>query len=277
MSVKFFGQFLIEQGEVDAVDVRAALKLLDETNRTIGQIAVAERLLSQAEADRVNLAQRSADKTFGDLAVELGLFGGQDLVTCLRLQRASRLLIGEALVKLGHLSEYRLGPMLEAFKTDQAPYDVSVAEQLPDSLVNNRTAPYVLDLLPKFAMRIAKITLKVGPPQILAECPVLPYRIALPVHGHRGLEITLVGDETFCRRIAAACSGLAASALDEEMLVDGVGEFLNVLCGNAMGALERDGVTTELGVPDYDAELTDGWLFDLATSHGRAALVLSQF
>jgi hypothetical protein len=44
-----------------------------------------------------------------------------------------------------------------------------------------------------------------------------------------------------------------------------------------MGALERDGVTTELGVPDYDAELTDGWLFDLATSHGRAALVLSQF
>ena len=277
MSVKFFGQYLIERGEVDAGHVREALDLLARTNKNLGEIAVAEGCLSEEDAARINRAQRERDRHWGDLAVELGLLAHADLVRCLRLQRESRLLIGEALVQLGHLPADRLGPLLDAYKVDQAPYEVGVRQQLPDPLANNRIAPYVLDLLPKFARRIADITLKVGRAQVLAESPPFPHRISLPIHGHRGLEITLVGDRAFCRKVAAATAGLAECSLDVELITDGVGEFLNVLCGNAMSALDRDGVETRLGVPDYDAELTDGWIFDLATSHGRAALVLSQF
>lgn len=277
MGVKFFGQFLIEHGEVDAGHVREALDLLDRTNRSLGEIAVDEGLLTPDAAARVNRAQRTSDKPFGDLAIEMGLLDHSGLVSCLRLQRESRLMIGEALVRLGHLHEDRLGGLLDAYKSDQAEYAVGVQQQLPDPLANNRIAPYVLDLMPKFARRIADITVKVGAPQVLAESPPFPFRISLPVHGHRGLEITLVGDRSFCERIASATSGLDVGRLDEELVADGVGEFLNVICGNAMSALDRDGVETRLGVPDYDAELTDGWIFDLATSRGRAALVLAQF
>lgn len=277
MSVKFFGQFLIEQGEVDAGDVRHALELLERSNRSLGEIAVSRGFLSDEDAARVNRAQRDKDRQWGDLAVEMKLVAHGELVDCLREQRESRLMIGEALVQLGHLERERLGPLLDAFKSDQAAYAVGVLQQLPDPLANNRIAPYVLDLLPKFARRLGDITIKVGAPQVLAESPPFPHRISLPVYGHRSLEITLVGDSDFCRRVAAATAGLAESALDAELVTDGVGEFLNVICGNAMSALDRDGVETRLGVPDYDAELTDGWIFDLATSHGRAALVLSQF
>jgi hypothetical protein len=277
MSVKFFGQFLIEQGEVDAGHVREALDLLEQTNRTLGDIAVESGRMNQADVDSVNLAQRASDLPFGDLAVQMGLLDRQDLVECLRVQRESRLMMGEALVHLGHLADYRLADMLEAFKSDQAAYQVGVMDQLPDPLVNNRIAPYVLDLLPKFARRVAGLKVKVGEPVVLDECPPFRYRIALPVHGHRGLEVTLVGDRAFCLRVASATACQPEASLDDELILDAVGEFLNVLCGNAMSALERDGVETRLGVPDYDAELTDGWIFDLATSHGRAALVLSQF
>ena len=277
MSVKFFGQFLIEQGEVDVGHVREALDLLSERNKTIGEIAVEKGLLTRPDADRVNMAQRGEDKSFGDLAVELGVLDNQDLVTCLRLQRESKLMIGEALIELGHLAPDRLGLLLDAFKVDQADYGIGVIQQLPDPLANNRIAPYVIDLLPKLAMRMAGILIKVDLPQVLVECPPFPHRISLPIHGQRGLEVTLVGDGAFCTRVAAAASGLPESAIDPELLVDGVGEFLNVVCGNAMSALERDGVMTRLGVPDYDAELADGWLFDLATGRGRAALVLAQF
>ncbi|MBW2384437.1 MAG: chemotaxis protein CheX [Deltaproteobacteria bacterium] len=277
MSVKFFGQFLIEQGEVDAGHVRQALDLLERTNKHVGEIAVETERMTEAEADRVNQAQRGSDLAFGDLAVKLGVLERQDLVDCLRIQREGRLMMGEALVRLGHLADDRLGEMLDAFKCDQAQYEVGVMAHLPDPLANNRIAPYVLDLLPKFARRIADMTLKVGDPLVLTQSPPFRYRISLPVQGHRGLEITLVGDRAFCARVAAAMAGQPESALDEELLVDGVGEFLNVLCGNAMSALERDGVETTLGVPDHDAELADGWIFDLATSHGRAALVLAQF
>jgi hypothetical protein len=277
MSVKFFGQFLIEQGEVDAGHVREALDLLERTNKSIGDIAVDCGLMDQGAADRVNVAQRGSELAFGDLAVQMGVLERQSLVDCLRVQREGRLMMGEALVRLGHLADDRLAEMLDLFKLDQAPYAVGVMAQLPDPLVNNRIAPYVLDLLPKFSRRIASLNVKVGDPLVLTQSPGFRYRISLPVHGHRGLEVTLVGDRAFCARVAAGTAGQPESALDEELLVDGVGEFLNVLCGNAMSALERDGVETTLGVPDHDAELTDGWIFDLATSHGRAALVLAQF
>jgi len=277
VSVKFFGQFLIEHGEVDAGHVREALDLLDRTNLNLGEIAVRQGLLGEAEAARVNQAQRGGDRPFGDLAIEMGLLTHGDLVTCLQMQRESRLMIGEALVELGHLGAERLGPMLDAFKVDQAPYAVGVLQQLPDQLANNRIAPYVLDLLPKFSRRIGGVEIKVGFAQVLVESPPFRYRVSLPVHGFRSLEITLVGDRDFCWRVASETSGLAESDLDEEMVTDAIGEFLNVICGNAMSALDRDGVETTLGVPDYCAELTDGWLFDLATSRGRAALVLSQF
>lgn len=61
------------------------------------------------------------------------------------------------------------------------------------------------------------------------------------------------------------------------MVADGVGEFLNVLGGNAAGAVAKEGHPVELGSPDYEAELCDGWMIELAVGIGRAALVLSTF
>ncbi len=277
MSVKFFGQYLIEEGEVDAGHVREALDLVGQTNKSLGQIAVDESLMTDGDVTRVNQAQRGNDTPFGDLAVEMGLLTSEQLVDCLCMQRERRLMIGEALVHLGHLGTERLGPMLDAFKTDQSQYELGALGQLPDPLVNNRVAPYVIDLLPKFCMRIAQIRVKVGDAQVLAVAPDWPHRVSLPIHAHRGLDVTLMGDRDFVARLASGTSGIAEEKLDRDLMLDGVGEFLNVLAGNAISALERTGVQAELGTPDHDAELADGWLFDLATSSGRAALLLMQF
>lgn len=277
MSVKFFGQFLIERGEVDAGHVREALDLLGKTNMTLGEVAIEAGMMTPDQVQRVNQGQRGNDRPFGDLAVEFGYLASAQLVDCLRMQRERRLKVGEALVHLGHVPAERLGRLLDQFKADQAEYEIGPLAQLPDQLVNNRVAPYVLDLLPKFCLRIARIHVKVGDAQVLEEAPHWPFRVSLPIHAHRGLDVTLVGDRAFCARLASGTSGIAEAKLDHDLLVDGVGEFLNVLAGNAISALERSGVQAELGVPDHDAELADGWLFDLATSVGRSALVLMQF
>ena len=65
MGVKFFGQYLIERGEVDADQVRAALDLMDAENRTLGELAVEGKLISKADADKVNAEQRHRDMPFG--------------------------------------------------------------------------------------------------------------------------------------------------------------------------------------------------------------------
>jgi CheY-specific phosphatase CheX len=89
--------------------------------------------------------------------------------------------------------------------------------------------------------------------------------------------VALVCDSEFAEALAMQASGLSPCDLDPEMVADGVGEFLNVLCGNAASGLAKEGHRVELGPPDYDADLCDGWIVDLAVGTGRAGLVLSTF
>jgi hypothetical protein len=277
MSIKFFGQFLIERAEVDAGHVREALDVLESSNRTIGEIAIAEGMMTLAEAEQVTIAQRAVDKSFGDLAVALDLLNRQDLVACLMIQRGSHVRLGEALVQLGYLASGGLDQLLDEFKVDQEQFQLGETLQLPDPLANNRVAPYILALLQKLALRIAGMQLKIGFPQPLCEAPPYRHQVSVQVNGPRSLEITLMGDDDFCTQLAVGTSGIPEAEINDELITDAVGEFLNVVCGNTVNALERDGVAADLGMPDYQAELSDGWIFDLACSRGRACVVLSQF
>jgi CheY-specific phosphatase CheX len=83
-----------------------------------------------------------------------------------------------------------------------------------------------------------------------------------------------MGDEEFSRQVAAKASGLDAESLDTEMLLDGVGEFLNVLTGNAMALAEQNGITMELQPPQTEINFESGFLFELAVNIGNAALFL---
>lgn len=275
MSVKFFGQFMIDQGEVDASHVREALDLMDERNRTLGELAIEAGYMTVRQAVQVSGEQRIRDLAFGDLAVDLGVLTAEQLVETLQCQRAQRLPIGETLVLLGHLESDRLGMLLDAFKADQAQYDITEAN-LPEGLANHRVAHCVIDLLPRFLMRVARMSAKIGRVHAYRVQPhFVQVKVSVPVTGVHSLEVGLVCDREFAESLAIASTGLSASDLDPEMVADGIGEFLNVLAGNAVCKMASEGQRIELGPPDYDAELREGWIVDLAVGVGHAALVLS--
>jgi CheY-specific phosphatase CheX len=267
MSVKFFGQFLIEEGEVDAADVREALELMERENATIGEIARVQGYMSQEDIERVHGAQRSRDLPFGDLAVEMGL----------QRQASRRLPIGQALVRLGRLPGDRLALLLDAFKADQAQYDLSDHE-LPDGLSSHRIARYVIELMPRFLMRVARIDAKLGEIRAFDGMPEFArIRVSIPLAGGRGIDVTLISDLEFGEALASAASGMAASDLDPELVADGVGEFLNVLAGNAASAMTKEGHPVEVGPPDFEALPSHGWSVEMAVGVGRAMVVLSPF
>ena len=277
MPVKFFGQFLVDQGEIDASHVRQAIELMEAENSTLGGLAVSEGFMNQRQAAQVSAEQRERDRAFGDLAVEMGFLTPTQLVDVIRRQRSQRLPIGQALVRLGHLQRDRLGILLDAFKADQAEYEVGQRD-LPDGLAGHRPARYVLELFPRFLMRVARLQGKVGEIRSFDGAPEFAeFNVSIPLAGVRGLDVALVSDLEFAEALAMAASGLSPRDLDPEMIADGVGEFLNVLVGNAASLLAREGHTVEPGSPDYDAELCDGWAVDLAVARGRAELVLSTF
>ncbi len=273
MGVKFFGQYLIERGEVTAEQVRAALDLMDEENRSIGELAVEGRLISKADADKVNAEQRHRDLPFGELAAELGLLSEEQIDNLVQLQWRTRLRIGQALVRMRHLEKERLEELLISYEEDQAPYRIENLA-LPESIEGNALAPYVLRLFPNLMMRVARIATRVGSGERISEPPDFPVRVAVSVSGDCGLMICLLGDEAFSRQVASMAGGLDAESLDREMLLDGVGEFLNVLAGNAMAVAERSGISLELEPPQSQVAFESGYLFELAVNVGSAGLFL---
>jgi CheY-specific phosphatase CheX len=273
MGVKFFGQYLIERGEVEAEQVRAALNLMDAENRSIGELAVEGRLITKADADKVNAEQRHRDMPFGELAAEMGLLNEEQIDNLVQLQWRTRLRIGQALVRLKHLGKVRLEELLISYEEEQAPHRIENLA-LPEGLECNALAPFVLDLFTNLMMRVARIATRVGSGEPIAEPPDFPVQIAVSVTGESGLLICLVGDEEFSRQVAAKASGLDPDSLDAEMLLDGVGEFLNVLGGNAMALAEQNGISMELEPPQTEVDFESGFLFELAVNIGNAALFL---
>ena len=273
MSVKFFGQFLIERGENDAEQVREALELMKSENRDVGELAIAEGYLSREDCLHINAAQRDRNLPFGALAIELGLLTGSQLDQVLQIQNETRLFMGAALVRLGYLAEDRAALLLDEFKLDQAIYQPGQLE-LPASLGANRLAVSLLDLIPKFCMRMSRIHVKLCPARQMGQIPTFEFRVELIVRGDPGVGIILMGDREFGAQLAAGVSGLDPRTLDRDMVKDGMGEFLNVLAGNVVALLEPEGIVAAPEPPSYDVEPEAGWILEVVASEGRGALLL---
>ena len=84
----------------------------------------------------------------------------------------------------------------------------------------------------------------------------------------------LIADSAFARKLSAGIAGLPCEDITEELCLDGLGEFLNVLAGNAMSALERHG-SYRLEAPRYGQFADRGWCFLASSDHGRAAVLLT--
>ncbi|MDJ0848022.1 MAG: hypothetical protein QNK04_06585 [Myxococcota bacterium] len=274
MSVKFFGQFLVERLEVDGDMVNEAAELMRRKNRSVGELAVEEGWLTTEDANRINARQRIRDCRFGELAVEMGLLSQPQVDELLARQSSSHLPIGEALVRLGHLAEDRLGTLLDEFKADQSPFETGELV-LPGPLATSSLATYLIDLLPKYCMRVARLRVKLAHGDDSEDLSPCPYRAQLHVHGPQSMSIALLGDRHFARALAAGVLGRAKVDLDDALVLDNLGEFLNLLAGNSIAALERLGTVTHLEPPSFDVVELQGCFFRVVCAQGRALLCLT--
>jgi hypothetical protein len=275
VSVKFFGQFLIERDEIDPGQLQEALAMIKAESRTLGEIAIQLAFFSRADATRVNRQQRVDDRPFGELAVEMGLLTPQQLQHALAVKEQTHLYLGEALVRLGHLPVGRLGGLLDEFKIDQAPYEQGPVAILPGELSGNRLARAVVDLIPKLCRRVASLPAKVSLGEPLEEVPDLRYRVSVSMRSVSALEVALSGDRDFALTLAAATAGLAPESLDENLVEDGLAEFLQVVAGNALTVVACEGVRSHLSPPDLGVLPADGYAFEIITTRGSGILIMA--
>lgn len=249
MAVKFFGQFLFEQGIVTAEALLNAINLQDKNNLKFGEVAVAMGLVTLAEIQRAHNAQMSKDMKLGDLLVEMGFLTLVQMNDIITRQKNNHLYIGEALVQVGALTNESLQKQLDAFKADQAQY-VSNAIELPVTSTNNKIWEMTADLTYKMITRVLGLRFRPGKCTVATTIPPGFMQAAIDMAGD--VEARYIISVSYGLQKTIAKAILGEESVDEEpieVLEDTVMEFVNVVCGNVAAKASQMGVIINIDPP----------------------------
>lgn len=249
MAVKFFGQFLVENGVVTREALLSAIELQEQKNLKLGEMAVSMGYLTQADIERAHNAQMSKDMKLGDLLVEMGILTLNQLNDVITRQKNTHLYIGEALVLVGALTNENLQQQLDRFKADQAQY-VSDRIELPAQMANTNIWEMTADLTYKMITRVLDIQFRPG------KCVVTPclshnyMMAAMDFSGDVSARYLVSVSEGLQKTVAKAI--LREESVDDEpieVLEDTVMEFVNVVCGNVAAKASQMGVIMNINPP----------------------------
>ncbi len=271
--LRFFGEFLIESGQIDADHLRQALELTGRSNPRLGDLAVEQGWLSGEQTAEINSLQDFRNRSFGDVAIDLALLSSGQVETLVRKQQQGRLQIGAALVRLGHLTESQLDRSLDEFKSEQPPAEVS-RSGLPDELAENPIAECVLEILPRFLRQVARTELKIDRGVPFDAARSFPYASRGVICGAPGIEVGLAGDAGFMQQLLANAAGCDSNSIDKELIEQVVSEILNMMALNVVMELDGRGVVTGVEIPSGDVEFAEGTAFEIVFPNGAGVLIL---
>jgi CheY-specific phosphatase CheX len=249
MAVKFFGQFLVEQGIVSSESLLGAINLQDKNNLKLGEMAVAMGLITDADIQRAHNAQMSKDMKLGDLLVEMGFLTLVQLNDIITRQKNTHLYIGEALVQVGAMTNDELRIHLDAFKADQAQY-VSNGIDLPITSTNNKIWEITADLTYKMITRVLDLQFRPGKCTVATVISPNFMLAAMDLSGDVEARYLISVSEGLQKTIAKAI--LSEGSVDDEpveVLEDTVMEFVNVVCGNVAAKASQMDVIMNINPP----------------------------
>lgn len=122
MIANIIANYLVNKGKISFDQYRAIFDELGRVRAKLGLIAVHEGLMTEYQADTVNMLQATLDKRFGDLAVEKGFLTENQVQELLRKQGDPYLSVAQALENLGIM---RLADLDLVMKKYQAENELS--------------------------------------------------------------------------------------------------------------------------------------------------------
>ena len=101
---RIMGNQLLEKGRISREVLARVYRTQENRSARLGVIAVAERLITMAQAEEINAIQAVEDKRFGDIAIEKRYLTPQQVERLLRLQTNRFMSFSQALVDSGAIS-----------------------------------------------------------------------------------------------------------------------------------------------------------------------------
>ncbi len=248
MKQKFFGQYLVEKKIITEEQLREALKLQKDKEKKFGEIAVSKKYLTEHQVNRIHYKQQKIDKLFGKLAVQMGYLSKQQVDEILNIQNELHLFLGEILISNGFTDESVIETELKKYLQDQkviVPKDIGL-------LVEHQYTPFIVtyvDFVLKLFKRLADIGGKIGKAVLKEEKPENHFvSVFIEIKGSIDAVFVMSFSKEVVIELAEKIFGQKIE--DEEMAIDGAGEFLNIVCGNVATAMSKEGKKITIGVPE---------------------------
>ncbi len=281
MAIKFFGQYLLEQGVINSEQLLEAITLQEEKNLKFGEYALAKGFVTEADVTRIKSLQQTEDLYFGEAAVRLEILTDSRVAEILQLQNNDHLYLGEALVQIGHLDDATVDEHLQAFRQDQDQYSSNQIEVPAAAGDMAKSAELVIDLTEKMLLRVADIRAKAGAVTVgNVEVPDGQIITAVRANGSLSLDMVLTLSEDLATGIAGAIVGPDLAAESRDIVIDSIREFVNIVSGNVIAKLVQSGASLELEPPrtltvdDPSLAAQRGVSCELASPEGNGVVIV---
>lgn len=258
MSMRFFGQYLLEKGRITSQQLLDALECQKSVATPIGVLALERGLLSAEQIKQILQQQRKTNQRFGEIAVSLGFLTQAQVDELLSTQEIShRLKLGEVLLAKQYVTPETLAKELKEYNKEAERFAAEVSAAF-SSIAHNHIVKTFTDLLLMMFTRFGKQDI------IIERCETGKDKVRL---FRWVISQKIAGEDVEFNCLLSVPPKLllqmASTMLDEqvrtadELALDATKEFVNIANGNACAKLSENGINLRLTPPEvYETTTT---------------------
>lgn len=246
-----FGQYLLQKGVISKEVLLKALETQNSINRKIGEIAVEEGLILPEKVDKILKVQKRINKYFGQLSVQMGLLCSEQVKKILDIQQKHYIDLENVMVSEKLVSKEKIEEELKLFKMldqeDQGVYGLKwIKENLENGLVFEIFAEQTLKLL----MRLTEYFVLEGDCNFEnKEMICNGITVELSFSGDFNWKYFLNLSSEVAQCISETMVDMSDEEMSEDIDLEVAGEFVNIVCGNAISKLDNYGIKFEMTPP----------------------------
>lgn len=250
MSVKFFGQFLLEKNIIKPEELLEAVKYQESHNPRFGEYAQSKGYITKQDIVTILNEQKRIDMQFGELAMKLNILTADKVQEILTLQKNDHILIGQALAQKGFITTETLERELALFKQDQSQY-ITGEVIIPAGVDNPEVIRDFVDMTRKMIRRVANLTAKADSGVLgLSELHQNDVTVRVHLYGDIIYDYIISTTLSISTKLASGIMGEDAANEPREIIIDGVKEFCNIVCGNIIAKMAKMGKTVNISAPE---------------------------
>ena len=257
------GNYLVDHGIISFEQFMDLLAEQQKVRVKLGLIAVAEGLMTQDEADRVNNLQAVMDKRFGDIAVEKGYLTDGQVEALLKKQGNAYLAFAQALENQQLLTVEQLEQYMIDFQRDNN-LTLSDMEDLKSDDVDRIIPLYMPTGYDKYlnaAGTALRTIMRCVDNEIYPEKAYITEKCegenaaTQYMDGEQSVTCGMIGKGQALLPVASIFGKEQFSEVNEDAL-DAIGELLNCINGLYASALSQSGVSMVLYPPQFSASIS---------------------